>query len=108
VQGHLLPGLSVGCPLAVCTQSGRSESKRPAIPPAEVHGRGPRVRCTGDVLSAPGTASSGPSLAVFSRRREVAAGPLSGQVEPGCPRSPSRRNEGLEDVRCTENPKSYP
>ena len=36
---------------------------------------------------------------ILGREPRVAAGPLSGQVKPGSPHSPSRRNAGLEDVR---------
>ena len=42
---------------------------------------------------------------VLGREPRVAAGPFSGQVEPGSPHSPSRRDAGLEDVRGIEQPR---
>ncbi len=42
---------------------------------------------------------------LLGREPRVAAGPFSGQVEPGSPHSPSRRDAGLEDVRGIEQPR---
>ena len=42
---------------------------------------------------------------ILGREPRVAAGPFSGQVEPGSPHSPSRRDAGLEDVRGIEQPR---
>ncbi len=41
---------------------------------------------------------------ILGREPRVAAGPFSGQVEPGSPHSLSRRDAGLEDVRGIEQP----